>query len=167
MNTPRQDAEAYVVELKKVLSAPFGTNSTDQELDDKIAARWEYVVSNSSVGGAPSFNYPKRSGYWAEVVVSREPNQNFTEAIDAAIAATKVREPILNEAVELERWRITQQYIAAADTKGHGLGDVLKRTLEEQVDEVVSVYGLKTRPGVEGVFNRAMLPAASQRVVKV
>ncbi len=45
MNTPRQDAEAYVVELKKVLSAPFGTNSTDQELDDKIAARWEYVVS--------------------------------------------------------------------------------------------------------------------------
>ncbi|MDO9135791.1 MAG: ABC transporter permease, partial [Hydrogenophaga sp.] len=85
----------------------------------------------------------------------------------AAIAATKVREPILNEAVELERWRITQQYIAAADTKGHGLGDVLKRTLEEQVDEVVSVFGLKARPSVEGVFNRAMLPAANQRTVKV
>ena len=87
-------------------------------------------------------------------------------ALAAAIAATKVREPILNEAVELERWRITQQYIAAADTKGHGLGDVLKRTLEEQVDEVVSVYGLKARPSVEGVFNRAMLPAANQRMVK-
>ncbi len=84
----------------------------------------------------------------------------------AAIAATKLREPILNEAVELERWRITQRYIAAADTRGHGLGDVLKRTLEQQVDEVVDVFGLKTRPGAEGVFNRAMLPAASERALK-
>ncbi|OSZ76342.1 ABC transporter substrate-binding protein [Hydrogenophaga sp. IBVHS1] len=82
----------------------------------------------------------------------------------AAIAATKLREPILNEAVELERWRITRQYIAAADTRSHGVGDVLKRTLEQQVDEVVEVFGLKTRPGVEGVFNRAMLPPLSERM---
>ncbi|QHE85074.1 ABC transporter substrate-binding protein [Hydrogenophaga sp. BPS33] len=84
----------------------------------------------------------------------------------AAIAAAKLREPILNEAVELERWRITQRYIAAADTQSHGLGDVFKRTLEQQVDEVVDVFGLKARPGVEGVFNRAMLPAAGERAVK-
>ena len=84
----------------------------------------------------------------------------------AAMAATRVREPILNEAVELERWRITQQYIAAADTRSHGLGDVFKRTLEQQVDEVVDVFGLKVRPGVEGIFNRAMLPAAGERTVK-
>jgi len=84
----------------------------------------------------------------------------------AAIAATKLREPILNEAVELERWRITQRYIAAADTRSHGLGDVFKRTLEQQVDEVVDVFGLKARPSVEGVFNRAMLPAAGDRVLK-
>jgi ABC-type nitrate/sulfonate/bicarbonate transport system substrate-binding protein len=82
----------------------------------------------------------------------------------AAIAATKVREPILNEAVELERWRITRQYIAAADTRSHGVGDVLKRTLEQQVDEVVDVFGLKTRPGVEGIFNRSMLPPMSERL---
>ena len=83
----------------------------------------------------------------------------------AAIAATKVREPILNEAVELERWRITQQYIAAADTRSHGLGDIFKRTLEQQVDEVVEVFGLKSRPGTESVFNRAMLPATRARIV--
>jgi ABC-type nitrate/sulfonate/bicarbonate transport system substrate-binding protein len=83
----------------------------------------------------------------------------------AAIAATKLREPILNEAVELERWRITRQYIAAADTRRHGLGDVFKRTLEQQVDEVVDVFGLKVRPGVEGVFNRAMLPAQRDRII--
>ncbi|MBX3609134.1 MAG: ABC transporter substrate-binding protein [Hydrogenophaga sp.] len=83
----------------------------------------------------------------------------------AAIAATKARESILNEAVELERWRITREYIAAADTRSHGLGDVLKRTLEQQVDEVSEVFKLKLKPGVEGVFNRAFLPAASERRV--
>jgi len=42
---------------------------------------------------------------------------------------------------------------------------VLKRTLEAQVDEVTAVFGLKTPPSVEGVFNRAMLPAAAERKV--
>lgn len=100
----------------------------------------------------------------------RATNRAILEAMAdpaAAIAATRVRESILNEAVELERWRITAEYIAAPDTRGHGLGDVLKRTLEQQVDEVVEVYGLKSRPGVEGVFNRAMLPAANLRALNV
>jgi len=99
----------------------------------------------------------------------RATNRGILEAMAdpaAAIAATKVRESILNEAVELERWRITSEYIAAPDTRSHGLGDVLKRTLEQQVDEVVEVFGLKTRPGVEGVFNRAMLPAMDLRSLK-
>jgi len=83
----------------------------------------------------------------------------------AAVAATLQRESILNEATELERWRITSQYLAAADTRSHGLGDVLKRTLEQQVDEVTEVFALKNRPSVEGVFNRAMLPSAAERKV--
>lgn len=83
----------------------------------------------------------------------------------AAVAATLQRESILNEATELDRWRITSQYLAAADTRSHGLGDVLKRTLEQQVDEVTEVFALKNRPSVEGVFNRAMLPSAAERKV--
>ena len=51
-----------------------------------------------------------------------------------------------------------------ADTRGHGLGDILKRTLEQQVDEVVDVFGLKSRPGTESVFNRSMLPPMSERL---
>jgi hypothetical protein len=43
---------------------------------------------------------------------------------------------------------------------------VFKRTLEQQVDEVVDVFGLKVRPGVEGVFNRAMLPSIGERTIK-
>jgi len=80
-----------------------------------------------------------------------------------AIAATKLREPILDDKVELECWKITAQYVAAADTRSHGLGDVFKYTLEQQVDQVVEVFGLKARPSVEAVFNRSMLPAAALR----
>ncbi len=83
-----------------------------------------------------------------------------------AIAAVRQREPILDEKVELERWRITQQYVAAADTRSHGLGDIRKLLLEQQVDEVVDVYGLKTRVAADGIFNASMLPSRAERLVK-
>jgi ABC-type nitrate/sulfonate/bicarbonate transport system substrate-binding protein len=84
----------------------------------------------------------------------------------AAIAATKQREPIIDEKVELERWRITSQYVGAADTRAHGLGDIRKLYLEQQVDDVVEVYGLKARPAADGVFNLSMLPPRAERMVK-
>ena len=84
----------------------------------------------------------------------------------ASIAATRQREPILDEKTELERWRITAQYVAAADTQGHGLGDIRKLYLEQQVDDVVEVFGLKARPSADGIFNRSMLPAKADRMVR-
>jgi ABC-type nitrate/sulfonate/bicarbonate transport system substrate-binding protein len=80
-----------------------------------------------------------------------------------AIAATKAREAFIDEKIELERWKLTAQYVAASDTRSHGLGDVMKYTLEQQMDQVVEVFGLKTRPSVEGVFNRSMLPTPAER----
>ena len=61
-----------------------------------------------------------------------------------AIAAINQREPFLDDKVELERWRITAQYVGALDTATHGLGDIRKLLLEQQVDEVAEVFGLKT-----------------------
>ncbi|MET0540797.1 MAG: ABC transporter permease, partial [Variovorax sp.] len=76
------------------------------------------------------------------------------------------REPILDEKVELERWGITAQYVAAADTRGHGLGDIRKLLLEQQVDEVAEVFALKTKPSADAIFNTSMLPPRSERNVK-
>ncbi|MBO9679287.1 MAG: ABC transporter substrate-binding protein [Acidovorax sp.] len=84
----------------------------------------------------------------------------------AAIAATRQREPILDEKVELARWAITAQYVGAPDTRSHGLGDFSKRVLEQQVDEVVEVFGLKQRPPADAIFNRSMLPPLAERMVK-
>ena len=83
-----------------------------------------------------------------------------------SIAAMRQREPILDEKVELERWGITAQYVAAPDTRSHGVGDIRKLTLEQQVDEVAEVFGLKTKPSADAIFNTAMLPARSERMVK-
>jgi ABC-type nitrate/sulfonate/bicarbonate transport system substrate-binding protein len=99
----------------------------------------------------------------------RASNRAIQESIanpQAAIAAARQREPILDEKVELERWRITQQYVAAPDTQSHGLGDIRKLLLEQQVEEVIEVYGLKTRVPADGVFNTSMLPPRAERLVK-
>jgi ABC-type nitrate/sulfonate/bicarbonate transport system substrate-binding protein len=83
-----------------------------------------------------------------------------------AIAATRQREPILDEKVERERWGITAQYVGAADTAGHGLGDIRKLTLEQQVDEVAEVFGLRRKPSADALFNGSMLPARAERSIK-
>lgn len=84
----------------------------------------------------------------------------------AAIAAVKAREPLLDEKVEAERWRITAQYVAAPDARSHGLGDTRQLLVEQQVDQVVEVFGLKSRPAAATLFNRSFLPARSEREVK-
>ena len=83
-----------------------------------------------------------------------------------SIAAMRQREPILDEKVELDRWAITAQYVAAPDTRAHGVGDIRKLLLEQQVDQVAEVFGLKTRPSADAIFNGSMLPARSERMVK-
>ena len=80
-----------------------------------------------------------------------------------SIAAMRQREPILDEKVELARWGITAQYVGAADTRGHGVGDIDKPTLVEQIDEVADVFGLKTKPAADAIFNASMLPLRSER----
>ncbi len=83
-----------------------------------------------------------------------------------AIAAVKAREPLLDEKVEAERWRITAQYVAAPDTRGHGLGDTRQLLVDLQVDQVVEAFGLKARPAAATLFNRSFLPARAEREVK-
>lgn len=84
----------------------------------------------------------------------------------AAMVAVKQREPLINEAVELERFRITAAYVTAADTRGHGIGDIRKYVIERQVDEVVEVYGLKSRPSADAIYNLAFLPPKAERMAK-
>ena len=99
----------------------------------------------------------------------RASNRAIVETIanpGPSIAAMRQREPILDEKVELERWGITAQYVAAADTRSHGLGDIRKLLLEQQVDEVAEVFALKAKPSADAIFNTSMLPPRSERITK-
>jgi len=84
----------------------------------------------------------------------------------AAMAYVKQREPMIDERVEAERWRITQSYVLGADTREHGLGDVKKAFVEQQVAEVTETFALKTRPNADAVYNLAFLPPKAERMVK-
>jgi ABC-type nitrate/sulfonate/bicarbonate transport system substrate-binding protein len=84
----------------------------------------------------------------------------------AAMAYVKQREPMIDERVEAERWRITQSYVLGADTREHGLGDVKKAFVEQQVAEVTETFALKTKPNADAVYNLSFLPPKAERMVK-
>ena len=84
---------------------------------------------------------------------------------DAAFAAIKAREPILNMDVERERWGITRRYLATVETQSIGLGAVQPAVLAQQIDEVTAVFNLARKPAADRVFNPALLPAVADRKV--
>ncbi|WP_157272062.1 ABC transporter substrate-binding protein [Azohydromonas aeria] len=97
----------------------------------------------------------------------RATNRALLETIANPVAAmpfVKQREPILDEKVELERWRITQSYVIGPDAKDHGLGDVRKAFAEAQLAEVVETFGLKARPKLDAVYDLSFLPPREQRL---
>ena len=83
-----------------------------------------------------------------------------------AMGHVKQREPMINEAVELERWRITAGYVTAPDTRSHGLGDIRKILIEQQVDDVSEAFALKTRPSADAIYHLGFLPPKAERMVK-
>ena len=99
----------------------------------------------------------------------RATNRGVMETIAnpiAAMAYVKQREPMVDEKVEAERWKITQSYVLGADTKEHGVGDVRKAFVEQQVAEVSETFGLKGKPDASAVYNLSFLPPRAERMVK-
>jgi ABC-type nitrate/sulfonate/bicarbonate transport system substrate-binding protein len=84
----------------------------------------------------------------------------------AAMVFVKQREPMLDTAVEIERFGITAGYVNTADTRLHGIGDVRPQRVQQQVDEVTDVFGLKTKPSADAIYNLSFLPPRGERLVK-
>jgi ABC-type nitrate/sulfonate/bicarbonate transport system substrate-binding protein len=84
----------------------------------------------------------------------------------AGIAAVKQREPLIDSAVELQRWKITAGYVAATETRELGLGDVSPAVLQRQIDAAAELFALKAKPTADAVFNAGFLPPKAQRIVK-
>ncbi|WP_046111741.1 ABC transporter substrate-binding protein [Aquincola tertiaricarbonis] len=84
----------------------------------------------------------------------------------AAMQYVKRREPMVDEKVEAERFRITAGYVANADTRSHVLGDVRPELVRQQVAEVSQTFALKQVPNADALYNLSFLPPKAERTMK-
>ena len=93
-------------------------------------------------------------------------NRSIKEVLadpNGTIGAVKRREPLLDEKIELERLKLFLEFVATPNAKSDGLGIINKIKLENQVDDVVSAFGLKNKPSADLLFNSSFLPARGDR----
>jgi NitT/TauT family transport system substrate-binding protein len=85
---------------------------------------------------------------------------------DEAIRVLKVREPIVDAAVEMRRLRgLIEQCVLTPTTKAQGLGEVNAGRLAKQITDVAQAFNLPSAPKPEAVFNPAFLPAKTTRMM--
>ncbi len=83
---------------------------------------------------------------------------------ELAIAALKLREPLIKEDIERDRFKTVFDLLVFSDEmKRVGLGDVDPDRLARSIDMVVKAYGLTSAPAPIAVFDQGFLPPIDQR----
>ena len=84
----------------------------------------------------------------------------------AGAAAVKAREPLANEAIELDRLRsIVDGAMLSAGTRAHGWGAATSERLRATIEETVVAFGLKTGPAVADIWTDRFLPPLADRKI--
>jgi ABC-type nitrate/sulfonate/bicarbonate transport system substrate-binding protein len=81
-----------------------------------------------------------------------------------AVKYVKQFDPLVDEARELQKLRLTLRAIDTDTARSSGLGAINKLALENQVEEVTTAFGLKTRPNPDLIFNSDYLPPRAERI---
>ncbi len=98
--------------------------------------------------------------------VLRAINRALKETIADPAAAVKYvmqRNPLLNEADELEKLKLVMEFMDTANTRSDGLGSISKVRLDNQVDDISLAFGLKSKPSPDLIFNSSFLPRSADR----
>ncbi len=83
---------------------------------------------------------------------------------DAAIAAIKKADPLINEKLELERLKVTiRDFVLTDEVRKNGMGDVDDARLAKNIDYVTEGLGLPRKVAPAQVFDRKFLAPAGQR----
>jgi NitT/TauT family transport system substrate-binding protein len=99
----------------------------------------------------------------------RAMNRSFREMLsesDAAIKALNARDPLTVYKDEMERLNLLRPAIVTQRTRVTGLGYVDKGELANQIEYVNSSVKMKSKPGVEQIFNASFLPPLAERLPK-
>ena len=102
----------------------------------------------------------------AIAAVLRAINRALKETIADPAAAVKYvmqRNPLLNEADELEKLKLVMEFLDTANTRSDGLGSISKVRLDNQVDDINLAFGLKSKPSPDLIFNSSFLPRSADR----
>ncbi len=83
-----------------------------------------------------------------------------------AIAAIKKRDPLINDAVELERLQLSlRSNVLTPEVAADGFGGVRAERLARAIDAVAESFGLPAKPKWFEVFNGRFLPAKKDRLL--
>jgi NitT/TauT family transport system substrate-binding protein len=83
-----------------------------------------------------------------------------------AIPALKRREAVTDEAIELQRLKVTlDSFVFTDETKRVGIGGVDPARLDRAIEQLMTVLDISARPKREDVFNAAFLPDVTDRLV--
>jgi NitT/TauT family transport system substrate-binding protein len=84
----------------------------------------------------------------------------------AGIAATKKKDPLIDEALELERLSIAiNTNIVTPDAKKNGIGGVDAERLKRSIAQVALAAGIAAPPAPDKVFDASFLPPAAERML--
>lgn len=94
-------------------------------------------------------------------------NRGIKETIadpDGAIQYVKERDALIDPAVEVKRLRyFLDNFVATPYVRSNGLGTVNKVRLENNVEQIVSAFGLKNPVNADLIFNSSFLPPSRDR----
>jgi NitT/TauT family transport system substrate-binding protein len=83
-----------------------------------------------------------------------------------AVKYVKQFDPLVDDARELAKLRLTLRAIDTDTARAGGLGAINKVALETQVDDVTAAFGLKVKPNPDLIFNSDFLPPRGERIPK-
>jgi ABC-type nitrate/sulfonate/bicarbonate transport system substrate-binding protein len=97
----------------------------------------------------------------------RATNRAFREGLAdpaASVKFLKAREPLVDEAIEVQRFAMMIPAMLTARSYSNGIGSISKLVLDTQVDDVASTFGTKVKPNPDVIFNSSFLPPKSERM---
>ena len=82
----------------------------------------------------------------------------------AAVALMKTRDPLMDEALEVERLQISLNHTLTAHTAKAGLSSVTRERLQRTIDTVASSETLLTKPTIADIWTDQFLPSVADRM---
>lgn len=86
---------------------------------------------------------------------------------EAGIAAVKERDPLIDEALELDRLQLAiDNNVLTEEVEKDGMGGIDEARMQKAIDQVTYAFGIEDKPAVSDVFTSEFLPPAEERMLR-